>query len=159
MSYNQDEVLKPLLDYTGAKTKQDLSTVNLTDIEPEDIKPLYIPTAKKQKALDLYRTYEGNRAKVLIEMEIHPRTWNWWIQHDPLFHDAIDLINDYLVGNVEDQVMKKIKEGNDTWMWRYLKNKAPDKWDEKINTTQNQTEPTSFKINIVNTVHSKTKND
>jgi len=157
MSYSHSEMHKQEMVYTGAKNIADLDSTNLLSCEPEDRPPLEIPNEKKQKAVNLYRDYEGNRSKVLMEMQVNPRTWNWWMEHDIMFRTAIDLLNSYFVGEVEELVMKKIREGNDTWMWRYLKNRAPESWDEKINTSNQASSAANIQINFTDSVYTENK--
>ena len=69
-------------------------------------------------------TYTGTPAKVCIDMGISINTFYSWMKKDPKFRDAIRTIQAVFVERAEKKVGEKIANGDDTWLWRFLKNRG-----------------------------------
>jgi len=88
---------------------------------------------KKKKKKEFLQIYANNNAHMSHSAQlakISRITIYNWMKDDPEFEHAIKEIKNSLVEDVEEMVYKKIKDGNDMWMWRYLKAHKPDLWKE-----------------------------
>ena len=103
---------------------------------------------KKQQCLDTYRASGGQVAKSCYACKISKSTFHSWKNSDPDFKDAVTLIDDSLVEEVENFVWKKIQEGSDLWIWRYLKSHKPEKWKDEFRHTNDHSG--ILKLEVVN---------
>lgn len=99
---------------------------------------------KKDLFLQNYVNSFGHVSKSCMASKIGRSTFYNWInpkekEYDKDFADAVSLADASFVEIVEDEVWKKIKDGSDLWMWRYLTTHSPERWkasesDEQVHT-------------------------
>ena len=91
-------------------------------------------TQKKLKAkfLELYKESKGHIAGSCMTLGIDRGTFYNWKQADADFNHTIELLDESFVESVEAVVQKKILEGSDLWMWRYLKAHKGETWKDEV---------------------------
>jgi hypothetical protein len=100
----------------------------------------------KEQFLKLYKESHGHIASSALTMGIDRKTFYNWKASDPDFKETVETLNDSFVELVEAKVQDKIKEGNELWMWRYLKCHKPETWHDEVK----QEHSGSLKLEIVN---------
>ena len=107
---------------------------------------------KKDLFLQNYIASMGKVAVSCIASKIgHSTFYNWrdpkCKEYDKDFCDALAMADLSFCEAVEEEVWKKIKNGSDLWMYRYLRANAPDKW--KSDSAENTVEHTgTLKLEI-----------
>jgi hypothetical protein len=85
----------------------------------------------KVEFLKKYQIYHGALGSICVEMKLNRNRFDYWYEEDLEFKSAIDTLDRSFVDVVEEIVWKKITQDKDSvWMWRYLQNKAPDRWKD-----------------------------
>jgi hypothetical protein len=102
----------------------------------------------KKKFLELYKASCGAISTSALALGIHRTTFYKWLQSDEDFANTVKQLDESFVENVEAKVIKKIEEGSDLWVWRYLKAHRPERWKEEVKHTQEH--GGTLKLEIVN---------
>ena len=94
----------------------------------------------KETYLKKYAELFGAKAQAAAACNISRFTVWDWEKNDPEFKKAMDAIDESFIEYVESKVKQKIDQGDDTWIWRWLKCHAPDKYKDepKFQMQQNQ---------------------
>jgi hypothetical protein len=100
---------------------------------------------KKDLFLQNYINSFGKVAVSCLASKVSKSTYHNWRnpkekEYDKDFDDAITMADLSFCEAVEEEVWKKIKNGSDLWMFRYLRNHCPERWkrdheDEEGNVT------------------------
>lgn len=88
---------------------------------------------KKDEFLKIYWATMGKITKACIATKVSRATFYNWLdpkqkEYDEQFSDAIKMADLSFIEMCEEQVWKKIESGSDLWLWRYLRNHAPERW-------------------------------
>lgn len=88
---------------------------------------------KKDLFLQNYLASMGQVAKSLLASKISKSTYYNWLdpkqkEYDAELVEAITLADLSFCEVVEDEVWKKIRNGSDLWMYRYLRAHMPSRW-------------------------------
>lgn len=86
--------------------------------------------SKKKEFLQNYQKTFGQVGQCCLAMKISVKVLNSWIKNDESFRDDINTLDRTFIDIMETAVLKKIKEGDDKWIWRWLTCRAPDRWHE-----------------------------
>jgi hypothetical protein len=91
---------------------------------------------KKDLFIQNYNNSMGAVAVSLLASKIPKSSYYNWLdpkqkEYDPEFAEAIAIADMRFCELVENQVWKKIKEGSDLWLYRYLQSHCPERWKVK----------------------------
>lgn len=112
----------------SGKKLQPLTATSAAD-EPAPTTALVALNPKKQKALDKFKI-AGTVLHACLAAGIHRRTWYDWIENDPVFAAAAVEATEGVTDELEDEAMKRAKEGDTTLIIFLLKSRRPDTYRE-----------------------------
>lgn len=110
------------------------------------------PIAKqKSNFIEAYTRNLGIVTLALKECRITYNTYKKWLNTDPKFYDECKEVENIQCDFVENKLMELISEKNVTAVIFYLKNRRPEKWNEKQQLDVN-VHTTSFQIGSSNDI-------
>lgn len=86
---------------------------------------------KKAHALKVFREKACNVSLTCEAIGISRTAWYAWKESDPEFKEKVKEIDESLIDLAETQLMKNIRDGKETSLIFFLKNKAPDRWRDR----------------------------
>ena len=86
---------------------------------------------KIKEIASIYKGKACNVSQTCAAINISRETWYKWARRNKDFSREINEQEAALIDFAETQLLKNIKEGKETSLIFYLKNKKPDQWNEK----------------------------
>lgn len=86
---------------------------------------------KKEFYMAVYKSKAANASATSEALNISRRTWAEWRKKYPDFNEACEDVEAGLIDFAESQLLKNIKDGKETSLIFFLKNKAPDRWFDR----------------------------